>query len=164
MVEAINGSGASFLVVCLGAPKQEKWIAAHKNELRVRLAGGFGGSIDIFAGNTKRAPKIFVRLGLSGFTALPRNRSASPHDEASEFVFGTVPCGCRRPRTGETVLRMRAVMSKQSRHTEGNAAPKRIKQPHRFSREYVKITKFPAAIIDKVALHGYITVYSYIRR
>lgn len=64
IVQQINESGAKLLLVCLGAPKQEKWIAAHKDELKVNLCMGVGGTLDVFAGVAKRAPKIFIKLNL----------------------------------------------------------------------------------------------------
>ena len=67
IVAQINESGADFLMVCLGAPKQEKWIYKHRNELKVKLCIGAGGSLDVIAGNVKRAPKIFIKLNLEWF-------------------------------------------------------------------------------------------------
>ena len=65
VVERINESGAEALFVCLGAPKQEKFMLAHREELKtVRLMAGLGGSLDGFAGNVKRAPKWMIRLSL----------------------------------------------------------------------------------------------------
>ncbi|MBQ1756170.1 MAG: WecB/TagA/CpsF family glycosyltransferase [Oscillospiraceae bacterium] len=65
VIEAINASGAEALFVCLGAPKQEKFMAAHAGELKtVRLMAGLGGSLDGFAGTVKRAPKWMIRLQL----------------------------------------------------------------------------------------------------
>lgn len=65
VVERINESGAEALFVCLGAPKQEKFMLAHREELKtVRLMAGLGGSLDGFAGNVKRAPKWMIRLNL----------------------------------------------------------------------------------------------------
>ncbi len=58
-------SGAVLLCVCLGAPKQEKWIAAHRAEMPgVRVFAALGGSLDVYAGALRRAPRIFCRLGL----------------------------------------------------------------------------------------------------
>ena len=59
IVKQINDSGAKILWVCLGAPKQEKWMSDNRDKLNV----GLGGSIDLYAGNVKRAPKIFIKLG-----------------------------------------------------------------------------------------------------
>ena len=99
IIAEINRSGAAFLVVCLGAPRQEKWIAAHRHELNVKLAGGFGGSVDIFAGTAKRAPKIFVRLGLEWFYRLCREpRRIGRMMKLPKFVFGTIAVRMRGGR------------------------------------------------------------------
>lgn len=70
IVRQINESGADILFVCLGAPKQEKWIDAHKNELNVKVAMGIGGSLDVFAGTAERAPEFFCKTGLEWFYRL----------------------------------------------------------------------------------------------
>ncbi|MBR2916918.1 MAG: WecB/TagA/CpsF family glycosyltransferase, partial [Clostridia bacterium] len=65
IIEKINESGAKLLLVCLGAKKQEKWINDYQDKLTtVRLCMGVGGTLDVFAGNVKRAPKIFIKLNL----------------------------------------------------------------------------------------------------
>ena len=57
IIEEINNSGAEMLFVALGAPKQEKWILAHRQELKPRILMGIGGSFDVLAGKMERAPK-----------------------------------------------------------------------------------------------------------
>ena len=57
IIKEINNSGAEMLFVALGAPKQEKWILAHRHELRPRILMGIGGSFDVLAGKMERAPK-----------------------------------------------------------------------------------------------------------
>lgn len=64
IVREINDSGADFLCVALGAPKQEKFIDDHKSELKVRGAIGVGGSLDVWAGTLKRAPEFYQKHGL----------------------------------------------------------------------------------------------------
>lgn len=64
IVQEINNSGAKLLLVCLGAPKQERWIDAHRAELRPSLCMGVGGALDVLAGEVKRAPKLFIRFNL----------------------------------------------------------------------------------------------------
>ena len=65
VIEKINASGAEALFVCLGAPKQEKFMLDHRDELpTVRLMAGLGGSLDGFAGNVKRAPQWMIRMNL----------------------------------------------------------------------------------------------------
>ena len=68
-VSAINNSGADVCFVCLGAPKQEMWMAKNGEVLNCLMLG-LGGSLDIFAGNVQRAPKIFIKLGLEWFYRL----------------------------------------------------------------------------------------------
>ena len=59
IVKQINESGADFLCVALGAPKQERFIAQHRDEFTsVRGAIGVGGSLDVWAGNLKRAAGV----------------------------------------------------------------------------------------------------------
>lgn len=70
IVTLINSRRPDILFVCLGAPKQEKWIYQHREELDCSLAMGVGGSVDIYGGKAKRAPKIFQRLGLEWFYRL----------------------------------------------------------------------------------------------
>ena len=65
IVEAVNTSGADFLCVAMGSPKQEKFIHSHKGDfLNVRAAMGVGGSLDVWAGALKRAPEFFQKSGL----------------------------------------------------------------------------------------------------
>ena len=53
-----------LLFVCLGAPKQEKWMARWVRHTGARLAIGLGGALDVFAGNVERAPESWRKLGL----------------------------------------------------------------------------------------------------
>lgn len=60
----INEVKPDLLFVALGAPRQEKWIYHNRKTLNVKVAMGVGGAIDIWAGTTKRAPKLFQSLHL----------------------------------------------------------------------------------------------------
>jgi N-acetylglucosaminyldiphosphoundecaprenol N-acetyl-beta-D-mannosaminyltransferase len=62
-VENINRSGARLLFVGLGAPKQERWMAAQKGQLRVVMLG-VGAAFDFLAGNKRQAPRLVQQLGL----------------------------------------------------------------------------------------------------
>lgn len=70
IIADIKRLSPSILLVGLGAPKQEKWIVHHLEEVGVKVAIGIGGSFDVMAGNVKRAPKIFQKLGLEWFYRL----------------------------------------------------------------------------------------------
>ncbi len=65
VVAMIEASGATVLLVGLGAPKQEIWISAVRHRLpQVRVMMGVGATIDYEAGEVRRAPVILRRLGL----------------------------------------------------------------------------------------------------
>lgn len=65
MMADINKASPQLLFVALGAPKQEFWINEHRTELpSIPVYMGVGGSLDVIAGNKKRAPTIFIRLNL----------------------------------------------------------------------------------------------------
>ena len=65
----------SILLVGLGAPKQEKWIYDNIRLTTAKVAIGIGGSFDVMSGKTKRAPKIFCKLGLEWFYRLLKQPS-----------------------------------------------------------------------------------------
>jgi len=54
----------NILLVAFGAPKQEKWISANKDRLRVPVSIGVGGSFEMASGILKRAPVWMQRAGL----------------------------------------------------------------------------------------------------
>ncbi len=64
IIEDIQAKKPDLLFVCLGFPKQEIWIDKHKDALGAKVCMGLGGSLDVFAGTVKRAPKTFQKLGL----------------------------------------------------------------------------------------------------
>lgn len=53
-----------LILVAMGSPRQEKFIYNAKKVLKPALMIGIGGSLDVWSGNVKRAPKIFQKLGL----------------------------------------------------------------------------------------------------
>ena len=63
IIADINEKSPDILFVCLGFPKQEAWIDAH-SDLNAKIAMGLGGSLDVFAGTVKRAPKFFQKFGI----------------------------------------------------------------------------------------------------
>ncbi|MBE6688040.1 MAG: WecB/TagA/CpsF family glycosyltransferase [Ruminococcaceae bacterium] len=70
IIELINRSGADVVFVCLGCPRQEKWIHEHKNDTTAKLLIGLGGSLDVYAGRVNRAPDFFVKNNLEWFYRL----------------------------------------------------------------------------------------------
>ena len=64
IIADINEKNPDVVFVCLGVPKQEFWIYNHKDELNAKVFIGLGGTLDVFAGNVKRAPDIYIKLGI----------------------------------------------------------------------------------------------------
>lgn len=64
VIEAVNAASPDLLLVCLGAPKQEKWMHENAPKLAAGLMIGAGGSLDVFAGTAERAPEGWRRAGL----------------------------------------------------------------------------------------------------
>ena len=65
MVNAINVADPDLLWVGMTAPKQEKWLHDHWDELDIHChAGAIGAVFDFFAGTVERAPQGWIKLGL----------------------------------------------------------------------------------------------------
>ena len=71
IIEKIIAAKPDVVLVGLGFPRQEKWMAAHKDMLGAVLMG-VGGSFDVMSGKVKRAPKFFQKLRLEWFYRLLR--------------------------------------------------------------------------------------------
>ena len=72
IVDGINRAKPDVLFVCLGAPRQEKWMEDNRGRLQCRVAIGLGGSLDVFAGTVKLAPDWMRRMGLEWLFRLAR--------------------------------------------------------------------------------------------
>lgn len=75
VAELIRQSKADIAFVCMGFPRQERFMRACLAASGAKLMLGLGGSLDVFAGNVRRAPDIFCRLGLEWFYRLLREPS-----------------------------------------------------------------------------------------
>lgn len=64
MIEAVNATSPDVLWVGMTAPKQEKWLNAHRERLNVNVAGSIGAAFDFFAGTVERSPNLMRKLGL----------------------------------------------------------------------------------------------------
>lgn len=75
IVEEIKSLNPDIIFVGLGFPKQEMWIDGNKDKIKGRVIIGNGGVMDILAGNAKRAPEIYQKLGLEWFYRLMQEPS-----------------------------------------------------------------------------------------
>lgn len=69
VVETINTTHPDFLWIGLGAPKQEKWMAAHQGKVEGFMVG-VGAGFDYFAGNIERAPEWMQKSNMEWFYRL----------------------------------------------------------------------------------------------
>ena len=68
-IRLIRSSGANFVLVSLGCPKQEKWMADYTDKIPAVLLG-VGGAFGVFAGVHKRAPVWMQKYSLEWFYRL----------------------------------------------------------------------------------------------
>ena len=65
IIKDISEKSPDLLAVCLGSPRQEIWV--HENKKKLAGVGAvmcLGGALDVWSGNIKRAPKLFISLHL----------------------------------------------------------------------------------------------------
>lgn len=60
----LRAARPDILLVGLGAPKQEKWIAANKARLGIPVSIGVGGSFEMASGTVRRAPLWMQHAGM----------------------------------------------------------------------------------------------------
>ena len=82
IVSDIKEKTPDLLIVCLGSPRQEIWM--HENKERLSGVGTvmcLGGALDVWSGNVKRAPSLFIKLRLEWLWRMicePQRLSALP--------------------------------------------------------------------------------------
>lgn len=86
VIEIINNSGASILMVGMGVPVQEKWIAEHRDRIKVPVIIGVGGLFDYYSNNIPRAPKAIRDLGMEWSWRL----AMEPRRLAKRYLWGNV--------------------------------------------------------------------------
>ena len=72
IVELVNAAQPHMLLVALGFPRQEEWIAENMPRLKVNVAVAEGGSFSFISGATPRAPRWLRRMGLEWLYRLAR--------------------------------------------------------------------------------------------
>lgn len=67
IVANMAASGADMKFVAFSSPKKEYWVHKYLDQLNIPFVMGVGGSFDVVAGVTRRAPKVWQNLGLEWF-------------------------------------------------------------------------------------------------
>lgn len=92
IVERINETKPDFIWVGLGAPKQEKWMAAHQGRVN-GLMVGVGAGFDYHAGNIERAPEWMQKSNLEWVYRLlqdPRRLFGRYWHTNTKFIWNAV--------------------------------------------------------------------------
>ncbi|MCF6442796.1 WecB/TagA/CpsF family glycosyltransferase [Pseudoalteromonas luteoviolacea] len=84
IIEQINQSGATILLVALGSPRQELWLAKNKHRLNCQCALAVGGLFDFFSGAIPRAPLWMREMGLEWVWRLMQE----PKTKFNRYVIG----------------------------------------------------------------------------
>ena len=94
----MRASGARLLLVCLGCPKQERWICAHHHETGIPLSIGVGASLDFITGKQVRAPRWMQKSGLEWFWRMSGSPARLVARYYKDFLF-LVHAGWSQART-----------------------------------------------------------------
>ncbi len=63
IIDSINASGADVVLVALGVPRQDIWIARNRHRLSARVVFGVGAQFDFWSGRVSRAPALLRQTG-----------------------------------------------------------------------------------------------------
>jgi len=87
-INKINEVKPQLLFVAFGAPKQEKWLAKHKNRLKFNGAMTVGGTFDYLTGKAKLPPKWIEDRGLEWFWRMVNEPNRVKRIFKAVAVFG----------------------------------------------------------------------------
>lgn len=88
IIREIRDAEPDLLLAALGVPKQEKWLKKYKAELGVPVSIGVGGTLDVMAGTTKRAPLWIQKAKLEWlFRGILQPKRAGRLLALPKFVF-----------------------------------------------------------------------------
>jgi N-acetylglucosaminyldiphosphoundecaprenol N-acetyl-beta-D-mannosaminyltransferase len=123
VIDAINAAQPELLLVGMGNPRQESWIAANRGRLRVPLVMGVGGLFDYWAGDLDRAPGWMRRLGVEWVHLLARQpRKARRYLLGNPLFLGRVLAARRAARRAK-VAGLVSSAPPEPAHADGPSAP-----------------------------------------
>jgi len=86
LIERINASFAGIVLVGMGVPLQEKWIARNRHRINAPVVMGVGGLFDYYSGRIPRAPKAVRALKSEWIWRL----AMEPRRMAKRYLLGNV--------------------------------------------------------------------------
>ncbi len=95
ILRQIEAADPQILLVAFGNPKQEIWIHRHRERLKVPVAIGIGGALNMIAGSLKRAPRWVQRLQMEwAFRMAQEPKRLLPRYARDAFALAThLPLG-----------------------------------------------------------------------
>ncbi|MEA4831801.1 MAG: WecB/TagA/CpsF family glycosyltransferase [Oscillospiraceae bacterium] len=91
IIKEINAASPDILFVCLGAPRQEKWICENIKKINTGAILALGGSLDGYAGLVKRAPRLFIKCNAEWLYRLIKQPSRIGRMmKLPKYIFGAV--------------------------------------------------------------------------
>lgn len=93
MIAAINTFKPDILFVGMTAPKQEKWVHAHKTQIDARMICSIGAVFDFYAGTVQRSHPIWINMGLEWLPRLlrdPRRLARRNFISTPQFLWDVV--------------------------------------------------------------------------
>jgi exopolysaccharide biosynthesis WecB/TagA/CpsF family protein len=113
-IASINASGASIVLVGMGAPIQDIWIARNQNKIHAPVLIGVGGLFDFFAGGVSRAPAALRGAGMEWVWRLAQE----PRRMWQRYLIGNVTFMARAVR--------QAIEERMERSPRSNALARRF--------------------------------------
>ena len=86
VIERINASFAGIVLVGMGVPHQEKWIARNRHRINAPVVMGVGGLFDYYSGRIPRAPKPVRALKSEWMWRL----AMEPRRMAKRYLWGNL--------------------------------------------------------------------------
>jgi len=84
VIAQINSSMSDILIIGLGTPLQEKWIAEHREHINCRVMICVGDGISVFAGTRQRGPVLLRAIGMEWLFRL----MSSPLKYFKRYIIG----------------------------------------------------------------------------
>jgi len=87
VIQRINNSNPDIVWVGLGSPKQEKWMAQHRRNIRATAMIGVGAAFDFHSGRVKWAPVWMRKMGIEWAYRLAQEPKRMWRRNVNSFVF-----------------------------------------------------------------------------
>lgn len=86
MLIRMRDSNADIMFVAFSSPKKEYWVHENLNKIKIPFVMGVGGSFDVIANVTKRAPNWMQNIGMEWFYRFIQE----PRRMWKRYIFGNI--------------------------------------------------------------------------